>query len=134
MEPRAQRLGLARTPALPVRRRSARYGAGGDIAAQGPYHKRMKKEEGRMQNGAAAAADASANVKGENVRLCSPMFAYVRLIGKKCLRPGVSIKNNANQIRPTPIQSDQIIQGMCNAGAKTGRRALRAATTESRNS
>src|SRR5713101_3330232 len=86
MEPRAQRLVLARTPALPVRRRSARYGAGGDIAAQCPYHKRQEKEEGRMQNGAAAAADASASVKGENVRLCSPMFAYVRLIGKKCLR------------------------------------------------
>src|SRR6266853_1790093 len=65
MEPRAQRLVLARTLALPVRRRSARYGAREDIAAQCPYHKRRKKEEGRMQNGAAAAAYASASVKGE---------------------------------------------------------------------
>src|SRR6266446_1615997 len=37
-----------------------------------------------------------------NVRLCSPMFAYVRLIGKKCLRPGVSTKKN-----PAPTKSDQ---------------------------
>src|SRR2546427_49935 len=85
MEPRAQRLGLARTlppsvawllrrtGALPVRRRSARSGAGGDIAAQCPY----------------------LNPAGE-------MFAYVRLIGKKCLRPGVSTKKN-----PAPTKSDQ---------------------------
>jgi len=56
MEPRAPRLVLARTLALQVRRRSARYGAGGDIAAQCPYF----------------------NPAGEMfayVRLCSPMFA-----------------------------------------------------------
>src|SRR5713101_3838608 len=115
MEPRTQRLVLARTPALRVRRRSARYGAGGVIAAQGPYHKRMKKEEGRMQNGAAAVADASDSVKGENVRLCSPMFAYVLLFGEKCLRPGVSIRNNPDQTK-----SDQIIRGMWNGGKRNG--------------
>jgi hypothetical protein len=57
MEPRAQRLVLARTLALPVRRLSARYGAGGDIAAQCPYR----------------------NPAGEMfayVRVCSRMFAY----------------------------------------------------------
>src|SRR5713101_8130447 len=69
-------------PPGPAALRPLRRGRGHRSAMSLP----QEKEEGRRKNGAAAAADASASVKGENVRLCSPMFAYVRLIGKKCLR------------------------------------------------
>jgi hypothetical protein len=90
MEPRAQRLGLARTLALPVRRRSARYGAGGDIAAQCPY----LNSAGEMFAYVRLCSPMFAYV-----RLCPPMFAYVRLMGNKCLRPGESLKNRLEQTK-----------------------------------
>jgi len=57
------------------------------------------------------------------VRLCSLMFAYVRLIGKKMFEAeGVDQEQTrSNQIRPTPIKSDQINQIK---GTRRGREAV----------
>src|SRR5260370_23509517 len=57
-------------PPGPAAFRPLRRGRGHRSAMSLP----QAKEEGRMQNGAAAAADASASER-ENVRLCSLMFA-----------------------------------------------------------
>src|SRR6266536_252696 len=69
------------------------------------------------------------------------MFAYVRLIGKKCLRPGVSIKKNpaptkSDQPRSNPAKSNQIRPNILRAclettrGAVFGEKAVSGATKE----
>ncbi len=72
-----------------------------------------RKEEGTMQNEAAVAAEASARwlsaflaVEWGNIRLCSLMFAYVRLLGEKCLR--ALREGKSRLIRAHPTKSDQI--------------------------
>src|SRR5260370_9748611 len=97
MEPRAQRLVLPRTPGRPVRRRSARYGAGGDIAAQCPYLN-LVPVDGKVPSG-----------MGGRMGKCSLMFAYVRLCSlnwKKMFGVGVGDQpqTRSNRIRPNPPQ------------------------------
>jgi hypothetical protein len=43
-------------------------------------------QKSKRGGGQAKLIEAERAVEGENVRVCSPMFAYVRLTGKKLLR------------------------------------------------
>ena len=67
---------------------------------------------------------------GGNVRLCSPMFAYVRLMGKKMFEAGGFDRDQSgpNQIRPTPVKSDQTNQirpNIPSQGYRRGRESCR---------
>ena len=89
-----------------------------------------RKASGDVPPATARAGTSQRNVLTSIRRVkCSLMFAYVRLCSlnwkKMFATAGVDQEQTrANQIRPTPIKSDQINQGMWNGGKRAGFKCL----------
>src|SRR6266446_9584863 len=67
---------------------------------------RRRDADGCDRDGRAPQASAKESGEANNLRLCSLMFAYVRLMGEKCLRPAFGGRKNAECRRIPGISRD----------------------------